>query len=104
MFSCKQVHTSGINIAKKILWWNDFCNNLFKLSAYKMGISMRRFKLPVLSLFKLPLSVSGENRSLNEHLRAKHEQLRPQNKNRSLNKIKKNGAKINPLSVSTEFE
>ena len=43
---------------------------LFKLSAYKMGVSMRLFKLQVLSLFKLPFSISGENRSLNEHLRA----------------------------------
>ena len=43
---------------------------LFKLSAYKMGVSMRSFKLQVLSLFKLPFSISGENRSLNEHLRA----------------------------------
>ena len=35
------------------------------------GVSMRIFKLQVLSLFKLPSSISGENRSLNEHLRAK---------------------------------
>ena len=39
---------------------------LFKLSAYKMGVSMRLFKLRFLSLFKLPFSISGENRSLNE--------------------------------------
>ena len=45
-------------------------NNLFKLSAHKMGLSMRLFKLQVLSLFKLPFSVWGENRSLNDHLRA----------------------------------
>ena len=32
---------------------------------------MRLFKLRFLSLFKLPFSISGENRSLNEHLRAK---------------------------------
>ena len=32
---------------------------------------MRLFKLPFLSLFKLPFSISGENRSLHEHLRAK---------------------------------
>ena len=44
---------------------------LFKLSAYKMGVSMRLFKLRFLSLFKLPFSISGENRSLNEPLRAK---------------------------------
>ena len=44
--------------------------NLFKLSAYKMGVSMRLFKLQGLSLFKLPFSISGENRSLNERLRA----------------------------------
>ena len=31
---------------------------------------MRLFKLQVLSLFKLPFSISGENRSLNEYLRA----------------------------------
>ena len=31
---------------------------------------MRLFKLQVLSLFKLPFRISGENRSLNEHLRA----------------------------------
>ena len=43
---------------------------LFKLSAYKMGVSMRLLKLQVLSLFKLPFRISGENRSLNEHLRA----------------------------------
>ena len=42
---------------------------LFKLSAYKTGVSMRIFKLQVLSLFKLPFAISGENRSLNEHLR-----------------------------------
>ena len=36
-----------------------------------MGVSMRLFKLQVLSLFKLPFSITGENRSLNEHLRAK---------------------------------
>ena len=46
------------------------CLDLFKLSAYKMGVSMRLFKLQVLSLFKLPFSISGENWSLNEHLRA----------------------------------
>ena len=40
-------------------------DSLFKLSAYKMGVSMRLFKLRVLSLFKLPFSISGENRSLN---------------------------------------
>ena len=45
-------------------------NNLFKLSAYKMGVSMRLFKLQVLSSFKLPFSISGQSRSLNEHLRA----------------------------------
>ena len=44
---------------------------LFKLSAYKVGVSMRLFKLQSLSLFKLPFSISGEHRSLNEHLRAK---------------------------------
>ena len=43
----------------------------FKPSAYKIGVSMRLFKLQVLSLFKLPFLISGENRSLNEHLRAK---------------------------------
>ena len=42
-----------------------------RLSAYKMRASMRLFKLQVLSLFKLPFSISGQNRSLNEHLRAK---------------------------------
>ena len=42
---------------------------LFKLSACKTGVSMRLFKLQVLSLFKLPFAISGENRSLNEHLR-----------------------------------
>ena len=31
---------------------------------------MRLFKLQLLSLFKLPFSISGENRSLTEHLRA----------------------------------
>ena len=36
-----------------------------------MGVSMRLFELQFLSLFRLPLSISGENRSLNEHLRAK---------------------------------
>ena len=35
------------------------CDWLFKLSAYKMGVSMRLFKLQILSLFKLPLSISG---------------------------------------------
>ena len=39
-------------------------------SAYKMGVSMRLFKLQVLSLFKLPFSVWGDNWSLNDHLRA----------------------------------
>ena len=42
---------------------------LFKLSAYKTGVSMRIFKLQVLSLSKLAFAISGENRSLNEHLR-----------------------------------
>ena len=42
---------------------------LFKLSAYKTGVSMRLFKLQALSLFKLPFAISGENRSLNERLR-----------------------------------
>ena len=63
-------------------------NNLFKLSAYKRGVSMRLFKLQFWSLFKLQFSNSGENRSLNEHLRAKFgvltEQLRPQNQKREL--------------------
>ena len=45
-------------------------HKLFKRSAYKIGVSMRLFKLQVLSLFKLPFSISGENRSLNEHLGA----------------------------------
>ena len=31
---------------------------------------MRLFELQFLSLFKLPFSMSGEKRSLNEHLRA----------------------------------
>ena len=44
--------------------------DLFKLSAYKMGVSMRLFKLQFLSSFNLPFPISGENRSLNEHLRA----------------------------------
>ena len=39
--------------------------SFFKLSAYKMGVSMRLFKLQFLSLFKLPFSISKENRSLN---------------------------------------
>ena len=59
---------------------------------------MRLFKLQVLSLFKLPFSISGENRSLNEHLRANlglNEQISSQNQKRSLNKFKI-GAKINP--------
>ena len=50
---------------------SESCDDLCKLSAYKMGVSMRLFKLRFLSLFKLPFSISGENRSLNEHLRAK---------------------------------
>ena len=33
---------------------------LFKLSAYKMGVSMRLFKLKVLGLSKLPFSISGK--------------------------------------------
>ena len=36
-----------------------------------MGVSMRLFKLQFWSLFKLPFSISGEDWSLNEHLRAK---------------------------------
>ena len=48
-----------------------FLPDFFKLSAYKMGVSMRSFKLQVWGLFKLPFSISGENWSLNEHLRAK---------------------------------
>ena len=44
---------------------------LFKLSAYKMGVSMRLFKLQLLSSFRLPFSISRDIRSLNEHLRAK---------------------------------
>ena len=35
-----------------------------------MGVSTRLFKLQSLSLFKLLFSISGEKRSLNEHLRA----------------------------------
>ena len=27
MFSCKQGQTSGSNITKKMLWWNNFCNS-----------------------------------------------------------------------------
>ena len=59
-------------------------NALFKLSAYKMGVSMRLFKLQFLSLFKLPFSISGEILLLNEHLRANlglNEQLSSQKKN-----------------------
>ena len=33
-------------------------HSLFKLSAYKMGVSMRLFKLQFLSLFNLPFSIS----------------------------------------------
>ena len=43
----------------------------FKLSAYKTGVSMKLCKLQFWSLFKLSFSISGENRSLNGHLRAK---------------------------------
>ena len=43
---------------------------LFKLSAYKMGVSMRLFKFQFLSLFKLLFSILEENQNLNEHLRA----------------------------------
>ena len=60
---------------------------------------MRLSKLQVLSLFKLPFPISGENRSLSEHLRAnfalKWTSKAPKTKNRSLNKFKI-GAKINP--------
>ena len=63
------------------------------------GFSMKLFKLQVLSLFKLHFSISGENRSLNEHLRAKFglngAVKLPKPKNRSLNKSNI-GAKINP--------
>ena len=53
------------------MWSHGFNGyELFKLSAYKVGVSMRLFKLQFLSLFKLPFSISGENRSLNGHLRA----------------------------------
>ena len=27
LFSCKKGHASGINITKKIFWWNYFCDN-----------------------------------------------------------------------------
>ena len=40
------------------------------ISAYKMGASMGLFKLQILSLLKLPSSVSGDNWSVNEHWRA----------------------------------
>ena len=43
---------------------------LFKLSAYKMGVSMRLFMLQALSLFKLHFSIVGENRSLNEQFKS----------------------------------
>ena len=60
---------------------------------------MRLFKLRFLSLFKHPFSISGENRSLNEHLRGKFglkwAAKTPKPKNGSLNKLKI-GAKINP--------
>ena len=60
---------------------------------------MRLFKLRFLSLFKLPFSISAENRSLNEHLRPKFglkwAVKDPKTKNGSLNKFKI-GAKINP--------
>ena len=39
------------------------CYNIFKLSAYKMGGSMRLFKLQFWSLFKLPFSISGKIRA-----------------------------------------
>ena len=53
---------------------------------------MRLFKLRFLSLFKLPFSISRENRSLlNAHLRATfgvlNGQLRPQNEKRELKSI-----------------
>ena len=31
MFSCKEGHTSGSNITKKMFWWNSFCNNYTKI-------------------------------------------------------------------------
>ena len=61
---------------------------LFKVSSYKMGVSMRLHKLQALCLFKPPFSISGENRSLSEHVRAKfglNEQLSSQNQKPELN-------------------
>ena len=49
-----------------VIWEAPNVRRLLKLSAYKMGASMRLFKLHVLSLFKLLFRISGENRSLNE--------------------------------------
>ena len=45
--------------------------SFLRLSAYKMGVSMRLFKPQILSLFKLPFAILGEDRGLNDHLRAK---------------------------------
>ena len=60
---------------------------------------MRLFKLQFFSLFTLPFSILGENRSLNEHLRAnaglKWAIKTPKSKNGSLNKFKI-GAKTSP--------
>ena len=39
-------------------------HTFFKLSAYKMGVSMRFFKLQFLNLFKLPFLILGEKSEL----------------------------------------
>ena len=45
---------------------------------------MRLVQLQVLSLFKLPFSISGENRSLNEQNLGLNEQLSSQNQKSEL--------------------
>ena len=67
---CQYSHGYAMSL---VCSWNELGMSyvFFKLSAYKMGVSMRLLKLRFLSLFKLPFSISGENRSLNEHLRPK---------------------------------
>ena len=50
---------------------NGLTHELFKFIAYKVGVSLRLFKLQILSLFEFHFASSGESRNLNEHLRTK---------------------------------
>ena len=56
--------TITISLATKLM---DHTPSIFQSQYLQDGVSVRSFKLQVLSLLKLPFSISIGNRSLNEH-------------------------------------